>query len=263
MTVTAHFNIRTGELLHSCGGYGRLGGREPAYGMPPADALTLMQGDDITLRVRPFDPWDDDEVVLLGASDTLIWRVKAATDHATTTVLADVADAAWDKPATTADNEQSDLATAIAAGWYVGTLDLGGSDLATLLPAGTSYLYCHGQLQWTTSAGVIKSSPWVPIILLSDIVRAGDDAVALSSQPSGAAPLYYKLITTLTGGGATALDGLSTVGKTKLLVLLVISDELQHWYLKAGTTAEDSASGIVRPDDYNASTNAQIWLRLL
>ena len=103
----------------------------------------------------------------------------------------------------------------------------------------------------------------MPVLILSDVVRPGDGAVAITSQPSPSARLYYKDITALTGGGVTALDGISTIGKTLLLVDLYVADEMQTWRLFAGTTAEDSASGIVRPDDYNASTNAQIWKRVL
>ena len=91
-------------------------------------------------------------------------------------------------------------------------------------------------------------------------VRAA--ARSATSQPSPSAVLYYKDITALTGGGTTALDGIPTVGKSKLLIEIYVSDELQTWRLFSGTTAEDAPNGIVRPDDYNASTNAQIWQRL-
>jgi hypothetical protein len=146
-------------------------------------------------------------------------------------------------------------------GFYLGTLDLSGDDLAALLPAGTSSVYTHLQIQ-TITEGVPQSSQWVPVLILSDVVRPTDNAVAISSQPSPSAKLYYKEITALTGGGTTALDGISTVGKTLTLVEIYVADELQDWRLFAGTTAEDSANGIVRPDDYNATTNAQIWKRV-
>lgn len=72
-------------------------------------------------------------------------------------------------------------------------------------------------------------------------------------------------ITGLTGGGATNLDGQATAGGVEdpgHTVLLNISSVAQIWQLQAGTDAEDVAGGVVRPDDYNASTNAVIWRRL-
>jgi len=176
-------------------------------------------------------------------------------------VLAAIADDEWDKPASLTDNVKTDL-TDDPGGFYVGTLDLGGDDLSALMPAGTNSFYCHMQVQ-TTLSGVVKSSQWIPLLVQSDVVRDTDGAVVSSTQPTPSASLYYKGITALTGGGTTALDGISTVGKTNILAALYVSDELQWWRLFSGTTAEDSAKGIVRPDDYNASTNAQIWKRIL
>jgi len=73
------------------------------------------------------------------------------------------------------------------------------------------------------------------------------------------APRWYPAITGYTGGGATKLDGLITAGKSSLLTTIYVDGTLQDWLLLAGTDAENSAGGIVRPDDYNASTNAQVW----
>ena len=71
-------------------------------------------------------------------------------------------------------------------------------------------------------------------------------------------------ITALTGGGATALDGIATADgafPTNGIVWVHVADELQGWVLLAGTDAEDAPGGIVRPDDYDGSTNARIWTR--
>lgn len=73
---------------------------------------------------------------------------------------------------------------------------------------------------------------------------------------------FHPGITALTGGGASALDGIATVGLTVPVLRTVwVSDELQDWLLLAGTTAEDG-EGIVRPDDYATSTNEKIWTRV-
>lgn len=261
MILTAYLNYRTGQLTNSQGGYGLFGDAEACAGTPPPGALRLQRGDKPTLRLRVFDSFATNEAVLLPSGTTLIAALKKWDDHNNVSPLAQITDDAWDKPASLTDNVADDL-TDDPGGFYLGTLDLSGDDLSALLPAGTSSVYCHLQIQ-TIVDGVAQSSQWVPVLILSDVVRPTDGATAITSQPSASPRLYYKDITALTGGGTTALDGISTVGKTLLLVDLYVSDELQTWRLFSGTTAEDSASGIVRPDDYNASTNAQIWKRLL
>lgn len=262
MFITGYLNFRNGQILTSQGGYGQLGGRESNVGTPPAEALQLQRGDKPTLRLRVFDPFSSNEVCLLATDTTLIATLKSWNDHNNVDPLAQITNDSWDKPATTADNVADDL-TDDPGGFYTATLDLSGDALSALLPAGTSSVYCHLQVQTITSSGSVQSSQWLPVLILSDVVRPTDGAVVITSQPSASGRLYYKDITALTGGGTTALDGISTVGKTFLLVDLYVSSELQTWRLFAGTAAEDSASGIVRPDDYNTSTNAQIWKRLL
>lgn len=69
-------------------------------------------------------------------------------------------------------------------------------------------------------------------------------------------------ITDLVGGGATKLDGYVTVGKGSLLFFVnSVVYSFGLWEKIAGTSAEDVGNGIIRPDDYNASTNAFIWVR--
>jgi len=79
------------------------------------------------------------------------------------------------------------------------------------------------------------------------------------------------LITGLTGGGSTKLDGQTTtdvaVGFTALVLVTINSvSQPKHFRLIAGTTAEntDPTAGVlvVRPDDYHASTNAKIWVEI-
>lgn len=79
--------------------------------------------------------------------------------------------------------------------------------------------------------------------------------------------IYDPDITGLTGGGSTKLDGITTttkaVGSLQILTRQISGAWSQStWKLIAGTTAEDEDAGVVRPDDYNASTNAKIWVRV-
>lgn len=80
--------------------------------------------------------------------------------------------------------------------------------------------------------------------------------------------LTYNTITARTGGGATALDGLATASDAIATGVSVrtrsgTSGAREEWILTAGTDAENAAAGIVRPDDYNASTNARVWKQIL
>jgi hypothetical protein len=75
--------------------------------------------------------------------------------------------------------------------------------------------------------------------------------------------------TALTGGAATALDGIATASgatSTSHVIITAIGGVLRHWQLQVdpapGVTAENAAGGIVLPDDYNAATNARIWVEI-
>jgi len=74
-------------------------------------------------------------------------------------------------------------------------------------------------------------------------------------------------VTGLTGGTAGMLDSVVTadvaVGRLAQFVINVSGVDVPHlWQLVAGTDAEDAAGGIVRPDDYDATTNAKVWKQL-
>jgi hypothetical protein len=78
---------------------------------------------------------------------------------------------------------------------------------------------------------------------------------------------YYPSITGLTGGGSTNLDGIPTTtlaARTLIHIMRSVDsiERLETWRLASSTDAEDAASGIVRPDDYHASTNAKVWKQL-
>ena len=97
------------------------------------------------------------------------------------------------------------------------------------------------------------------------------DIITAATQPTPPVTTYNAGfmrvetgITGLTGGGATNLDGLITANgtyPTGIVVFLVISGVPQIWQLTSGTTAEDAANGVVRPDDYATTSNEKIWLQ--
>lgn len=71
-------------------------------------------------------------------------------------------------------------------------------------------------------------------------------------------------VTGLTGGGATNLDGLaSTTLAAGQLLSFALSGVFQVWEVRAVETAEDSANGIVRFDDFHATTNKKTAVQIL
>jgi hypothetical protein len=87
---------------------------------------------------------------------------------------------------------------------------------------------------------------------------------AMLTGPESSVPLLRLDLTTLTGGGATALDGIPTTNLTtpRALFLIRPGEPLSCYQLEAGTAAE-SAPAIIRPDDFHATNNAKIWVRKL
>lgn len=74
---------------------------------------------------------------------------------------------------------------------------------------------------------------------------------------------FYSGVSGYIGGGATKLDGVVTANLTVPLVAQFLSTAspagLHEYILVAGVDAESSPN-IVRPDDYDGSTNAKVWV---
>lgn len=80
----------------------------------------------------------------------------------------------------------------------------------------------------------------------------------------GFIPIFYPMITGLTGGGSTNLDGIATAGGasvTSRVVQFVYNGALVSYQLRASTAAT-ALPGIVRPVDYDASSNPQVWYQI-
>lgn len=97
-------------------------------------------------------------------------------------------------------------------------------------------------------------------------VSGGDALPVFRSLAGEDTPVTYggqtrPGITNLTGGAASDLDGIATVGVATGLVqevLLASGPTLSKYALVAGTDAENAPS-IVRPDDYAPTTNEKVW----
>lgn len=77
----------------------------------------------------------------------------------------------------------------------------------------------------------------------------------------GAGIPHLRAVTGLTGGGTTKLDGAvgtltsADIGAIFTIFLEGDATPFQHWRIRAGTDATNTANGIVRPTCFHATTN--------
>ena len=82
----------------------------------------------------------------------------------------------------------------------------------------------------------------------------------------GSGGSFAPAITSVGDGAAGSLEAVPTTTlAAPVLRILAIGNELQNWLLVAGTDATDTDSNgnpaHQRPNDFNASTNTQVWVR--
>lgn len=119
----------------------------------------------------------------------------------------------------------------------------------------------------TSPASISLVSAGASVVLLSDGTTW---LVVLAYDPASDAPTRQEVIlnwydiTGLTGGTSTDLDGQITAsGAVATSQIVAITREnngilaTSFWQLVDGTDAETAT--IIRPDDYDASTNARVW----
>ncbi len=180
----------------------------------------------------------------------------------------------------------STTAFAISGSTRTGTLALNTTALTTRLAGQTTsrgiIAGCSAQsssrytlhLRKTSAAGSTETLALLNVRVLPGVLSAvaAPDTTAESypttTQFQTGAVHPALSITSLTGGGATALDGQQTgttsdpALPTGYTFLLSFGRVGQLWQLIAATDSEDVLNGVVRPDDYNATTNARIWVQL-
>jgi hypothetical protein len=152
-----------------------------------------------------------------------------------------------------------------------------------------------GEITWREGVGEPTSTRTFLVVVENDVNR-GDEGVPQSAEPAypattnlelkinkgvanGYAPLdaggkvpanhlpggilIDPTITALTGTGSDALAAIvsSTLPLNRVLGVIVGST-LSFYQLQAGTNATASP-GIIRPNDYNTTTNARVWKQIL
>lgn len=74
---------------------------------------------------------------------------------------------------------------------------------------------------------------------------------------------FLSTVTALEGSDTTALAHVPTTAIPVPYAVEVLVDGItQSWTLRASTDANDPTNGVLRPNDYNATTNARVWFRI-
>lgn len=157
---------------------------------------------------------------------------------------------------------------AAATGYYTGTLSINTTQITTDLFDAAAYddddeIEALVELEWAPAADAtaVRKSDDASIWMVRSVITGSESAATDVTAQTALATL--TTLTALTGGTSVCLDAVVTVGvAVGKIVSLVISNEFMIFQLKSGTTAEDGA-GIIRPDDYAATSNEKYWMRLL
>ena len=154
---------------------------------------------------------------------------------------------------------------------------------SSVIGRGTSTIYRFNSVNFALSglSSTFASQPVIPLVfeirvnsgsggfttapVTLEVTQTADVGVIIPPTPPAAPtyPIYISTIETLTGEGATALAGIPTVGRQELLVMCYVSGEMQTWRLFSGDSATNTSGGIVQPNDYNVTSNQQVWKRLM
>ena len=158
-----------------------------------------------------------------------------------------------------------DSATQITDGWAM-TLNANNANILRATAAE------QGDLSANYSIEVVAPTAAVNVVARGPVIvkEASFDIAALSGItypeiPNLDAAIIQRVdIIGLTGGAITDLDSIATedlpIDYTVFTGVQVgVSAPGKQWTLTSGTEAENPAGGIVRPDDYNETTNAKYW----
>ncbi len=158
-----------------------------------------------------------------------------------------------------------DSATEIANGWTM-TLSANNANILRALAAE------QGDMSANYSIDIVSPTSTVDVVARGPVIlkQGSFDVAALSGItypeiPSLDAAVIQRVdIVGLTGGTITDLDSIATIDLPIDYTVFTgaqvgVSAPGKQWTLMSGTEAENPAGGIVRPDDYNETTNAKYW----
>jgi len=146
----------------------------------------------------------------------------------------------------------------ITDGWS-GTLPINTVEFANAL-GDDPFVALTLEVELTDQDGYRRTVVQVPVTVFNEVIT---QALATYAPLDPAELRYIRNrwdLLHLTGGGALRLDGIDTlswpVGRK---ISCRIAGVDYSYQLTAGTDAESSPE-VIRPDDYNGSTNAKVWL---
>jgi len=141
--------------------------------------------------------------------------------------------------------------------------DIGGASakqytiiLSGVTSAGTKLFYGSGDFVIYEDGNSDNANPPPAITQPTYLTTAQVQALVASLGGGGSGASVDFTIRSLTGGGAAALDGVTTAGRSLPYVkLIIIGDALQGWLLYADAVTAADGAVIVQPLDYNAISN--------
>ena len=211
-----------------------------------ADARLLSIPDEV-LEVYLVDK--DGAKIVLGEG-TLSLSIKAAGQREVTVLT--VNDAA-------AQDSETKLITIPVNAFTDGVVDL--LKLATSSATDDVIsIECDYDLIYTPVTGRRVVSFPATLSIVSAVTLPTDTALAI--QTTGIFQPF--LCDDYEGGGSSNLDTIPTATRpVGNIIALVIGGQLQFWQLQTGVSATDTAAGILRPLDFDADTNAKLWIQLI
>lgn len=129
-----------------------------------------------------------------------------------------------------------------------------------------------GSIAWTEPGEDEDKCIDFEFTLYNSSIRPGDSIPAGTAEQlawlTAQGERLLRNVSGLTGGGSTNLDGAvepttADIGAIYTLYIVGASSPYQKWRVFAGTDAEDAANGIVRPDNFHASTNAVVLKQII
>ena len=126
------------------------------------------------------------------------------------------------------------------------------------LPAELRFML-PGTTTWVRSTNAVTLTVDAPVLSNADASPFATTAKLAAAQ---ALIAFAPLVTSAGDGASTSLEAVPTANlPAPLLRTLYLpnSDQLQDWLLYPSTAVTAAAGGILRPNDYNATTNEKVW----
>ena len=158
---------------------------------------------------------------------------------------------------------QAGITTTQQGGAFYAEVGVIPLDTATALP-GTGYWDIRAEHNTSGRTSIVAGGL---LNLLRPVTRRQTVSVPIyTTSPTGGDARYLGAPFASLKGSTDSLSALPTsaLAVTSSMRGVVIPGALQWWQLQTwdGVAAEDTANGLLLPDDFNAITNAKIWVRI-